>query len=348
MALDTLSNISNALSQLFEEELYKQWNRMAVTAGMIPAKPGRGKNAAWDVEFSGATASTVAEGADVQESEFQTDVDQPAVLNWAHYRSSFKVSETEIDAAASSMGTADALMDIFGDRLLGSAAKVAQAINVDLWTGTGTDGSGNATIIGLTQGPIETTGTYAGILRSSFSEWQGNKLANGGTARPLSFDLLYQLEQQIFTNSGEAPSVIITTPAIFRKYAALFEQVRRLTTDGMGPLEYRAGAETLFWKGIPVIRDRNAAAGTLAMLTPHYIESKFLPRQMSPADAVQMNMQQLEGSNGREVKNMTGIPARVALLAKTGDSIKASVKTTLQMLVKRPNAQGLIVDILET
>ena len=70
-------------------------NRLAVAAALIQAERGAGKNAAWDVEFSGATADAVDEGSDVQEAEFTTDPPQAAVLHWAHYRQSFKISETK-------------------------------------------------------------------------------------------------------------------------------------------------------------------------------------------------------------------------------------------------------------
>ena len=43
----------------------------------------------------------------------------------------------------------------------------------------------------------------------------------------------------------------------------------------------------------------------------------------------------------------TDIPARIVLLAKTGDNVKASVKTVIQMALKRPNACGYIADIAE-
>jgi hypothetical protein len=43
----------------------------------------------------------------------------------------------------------------------------------------------------------------------------------------------------------------------------------------------------------------------------------------------------------------TEIPTRIRLLAKTGDNVKASVKTTIQLAVKRPNAMGYIADIAE-
>src|ERR1019366_8175 len=133
MAVDILSNISSALSQLFEAQLARQWNRMAVTAQLIEAERGRGKNVAWDVEFSGASAGSVAEGSDVATSEFATDVVLPATLSWATYRSSFQISELEVDAAAGSQGSADALLDIFGERVLGANSKLISTINADIF-----------------------------------------------------------------------------------------------------------------------------------------------------------------------------------------------------------------------
>lgn len=347
MAAETLSSVSSALSQLFDAELARQFNRLTVTAANVPVVAGRGKNAAWDVTFTGATAATVAEGSDVQSSEYAQDVNVPATLSWAHYRSSFKVSETELDAAATSAGSATALLDLFGERMSGSATKLAQQINQDMISATGTDGSGNSTIVGLLQGPLETTGTYATILRSSYSEWGGNTRKNGGTARPLSFDLLYQLEQDIYTASGEVPDLIICTPAIYRKYAGLFEQVRRLATDGRGPLSYDAGAAELFWKGIPVLRDRDLTAGTCMMLNRRNLELKYLPRLRTPQDAVMQEMMPLAGSNGQGMTTPLSLGGRVAILAKTGDSVAVSMKTTVQLTVKRPNSMGYIADISE-
>lgn len=351
MAAETLSDIEAALSQTFAADLYRQWNRSAVLASMIMVKPGAGKNAAWDVEFSGNQADTVAEGSDVGAGEFNSDINEPAILQWAHYRSSFQVSETQLDAAATSIGTAGALVDLFGDRILGAGAKIAEKINIDLYAGTGVDGMSNPTIVGIHGGALETTGLYAGLDRSTRAEWTGNVLGNGAVLRALTHDLLYQLEEQIFTACGEPPNVIVCSPGIYRKYAGLFEEVRRLATDGMGPLSYRAGAATLFWQSMPVIRDRNATVNRLSMLNTNYIETKFLPRLGAPRDAVMQQMKDLVGSTGGEQHaelTMTQIPARCAILAKTGDSVKMSVKTTLATCVKRPNASGYITDISET
>lgn len=346
MAAETLSDLSDALSQTFAPELYKQWNRMAVLASMIEAQRGLGKNAAFDTEFSGATAATVAEGADVSDGELASDVNVPAVFDWCHYRSSFKMSETEIDAAASSIGSADALMDLFADRVMGCGAKIASLINADLYTGDGTDGSGNNQLIGLFGGALEASGLYGTINRSTYTEWKGNVL--DASSGPLTMDLLYHLEQLIFVASGERPSMIVASPGIYRKYAGLFESVRRLSTDGRGPLQYNAGADELFWKGIPVVRDKDCGTGKLAMLTPRHFKVKYLPRVQNPMDAVLRQDAAVVGSNGSDVKTVTGIPMRIAILAKTGDSVKCSLKATIAMCNTRPAASGYITGISES
>jgi hypothetical protein len=149
LALENLAAISAALSQVFAPDLERQYNRLAVTLALIPAERGRGKNAAFDVELSGATADAVEEGSDVAEDEFTTDPLQPATLFWAHYRQSFKLTETEMEAAASSIGSPDVILDMFGERVLNAHHKLASAINQDVLTGTGTNAKGVRNLVGL-------------------------------------------------------------------------------------------------------------------------------------------------------------------------------------------------------
>jgi hypothetical protein len=102
----------------------------------------------------------------------------------------------------------------------------------------------------------------------------------------------------------------------------------------------------LFYKGIPIIRDRNGTRGRLAMLNTNYVRMKYLPH-VNPNDALGHAESKLAGSSGNAITMATDIPARIVLLAKTGDNVKASVKTTIQLCVKRPNACGYIADISE-
>lgn len=348
MATETLSDLSDALSIVYDSELQKQWNRMAVTASMLPVKAGAGPNASFAVEFSGATANTVAEGSDVDNSEFNSDINVPVTLSWAIYRSAFQLSELEIDAAMTARGSAEALLNILGDRLVGSVAKLASKFNYDCLNADGTDGSSNPTLIGFFQGPLEESGLYGGQSRGTYDEWKGNVLSNGSVARPLTFDLMEQMEQRIFTASGSRPSMIVTSPGVYRKYANLFESARRLATDGRGPLSYEAGAADLFWKGIPLVRDKDMTSGKMLFLNPSAVEVQYLPRRQSPVDAHGKAMTALVGGAGAGASTPVGVPAQVKILAKTGDSVKVSVNLTAAMLVKRPNTCGYISDISET
>lgn len=352
--LSNLAAISTALSQRFARPLARQYNRMAVLGGLIGSDPGFGKNVAWDVEFDGATASSYQEGSDVQSSEFNVDVLQPAVLSWGHYRSAFSLSETQINAAMSSQGSADAILRIVLERVLSSGRKLASVINQDMWNGTGTDGSGNPNIVGLLGGSLDATGNYAGLSRSTYSGWAGNVLANGGVARALSIDLLEQMFVNIFRASGTRPNAIVGDPDVIRKYSGLLEPARHIVGGAQGPLNrYDTSTADYFFKGIPVLADKDGYTGTLAFLNTDLIRKVFLPEEPEASmDASWMEMVEGEGSNGLEGENKEenplDLPFKVVALAKTGDSVKLFVKSVLNVKVERPNAFGLLKDISVT
>ncbi len=361
MAAETLSTISAALSQLFAPTLYNQMNRVAWTTSALGAEAGQGdaKNVSWDTQFSGATAYPVADGSDVTSVEYNQDVPVPAVLSWANYRSAFQLSENEIDAAARSMGTPSSLMSIFKNRVEGSVERVCSLINSDVFsgTGTGTDplGASVPDIQGLLGGPLDATGSYAGILQSSYSEWAGNVLSNGSTARPLTLDLVAQMEGNIFSACGESPNLIVCDSGTYRKYQGLFEPIRRIAgernlTYSTGPEENMAGREMVFFKGIPIMRDKDCPAGKMIFLNTNYVKLKFLPH-INPGDAFGYETGMLSGSTGQAPgsnTSPTGLPLSIRLLAKTGDSVKGEVKVTCQLAVARRNAVGYISDISTT
>lgn len=351
MALENLAAIANALSQTFADPLYHQMNREAATLSRLEARPGRGKNCAWDVEFSGSgSADTVAEGSDVAEGEFTTDVPVPATLSWGLYRAAFKLSETEVKAAASSIGTPEALVDIVGDRVLLKGASLASKINQDLFAGDGTDGSGNPNVVGFYGGALGNSGSYAGIDRTTYTEWKATVLANGAVPRALTMDLLAQAEEQLFQKCGRSPLWILTSSGVRRKYSNLFEEVRRVATDGRGALQYNAGASDLFYQGAPILRDKDATAGKLIMAAAEPM-IEFLPPLGSNPEQIMKRMQQLSGTNGQGLPGAratgTSIPFEIVPLAKTGNSIKFMLSCEIAMKVFRPNAYVVIEDISE-
>jgi hypothetical protein len=346
MATEVLTDILNALPEQFASQVYHQFNRRAATIGgmnAVPGSAGAGRQVAFDVEFSGtAGATTVAEGSDVAAGEFASDKDIPATLSWATYRAAFQISEIALSAAMSSANAPQEMMKLFGNRVIAKTAAVAALANLDFWTEDGTDAGGDKTLVGYLGGALAATGTYANINRSTYSEWAGNVLANGGTPRALTMDLLAQAEEQIYEASGEDFTCIRTSPGVLRKYEGLFENVRR--EEGAGT--FAAGATSFTYKGRPVYRDKDCTAGNLVFENTRYVEVKWLPHYNSPQDAVEQQVVRLTGQTGDQM-TASMIPVQVTLLAKTGNSLKCMVSVVIASCVKRPNAFALVQDISE-
>lgn len=352
--LSNLSAVSNALSLLFSKKLARQYNRMAVLGAAIPTVKGRGKSINFDVEMDGASAASYAEGADVVGSELNVDTLVPGLLSWGHYRSAFQVSETQLNAAFTSVESADAVMALLEERIRSSMTKLASVLNVDLWTGTGTDGSGNNNIVGLTGGALLNSGNYAGLSRVTYPLWKGNQLSNGAVARNLNIDLMDQMDANIFKATGENPNLIVCDQDTFRKYKGLFEVVRRV--EGQGPLNrYDTSVSEVFYKGIPILRDKDApqtlsngsgSGGIMAFLNTKHLSKVYLPEvDGSSLDAVFMEEKEGFGSNGDAEDNRLALPFKIVPLAKNGDSLKFMIKSVLNLQVDRPATMGLIQDI---
>lgn len=350
MAAEYLAGISAALATTFSARLRRQWNRVAVTAATLEMEPatgaGGGKQVGWDVEFSGAAAASFAEGSDVASSEFNVDPVVPAILPFGMYRSAFQLSNLEIKAAMANPANAAELGRIMVERLDGILAKMASVANADLISGTGVDGSGNPTIVGLTTA-LAATGGYAGLNKLTYSEWAGNALANGGVSRALTLDLLYNADQLIYVASGKSAKVIICSPGVYRKYAGLFETIKRVMVGPNGELPtFTGGEREQFFKGMPVIRDRNMTAGTLMMLNTDDIKIRPLANSAAE-DGVQTSQRQLPSSNGEE-EVRTPLMVDVYPLARTGSAQKFVAEMYLQLQVARVNSHCIISDISES
>ena len=63
MALETLAAVSAALSQIFDEQFVRQYNRLAVAATLIQAERGQGKNGRLGRGVLGRAGRSVIEGS---------------------------------------------------------------------------------------------------------------------------------------------------------------------------------------------------------------------------------------------------------------------------------------------
>ena len=364
--------ILSALSQTFQPDIKRQWNRICPLLGALSASgsmgEAKGKNVAFDVEFTGATAGTVAEGADIAAGEYNSDINVPAVFNYATYRSSFQISEQEVDMARSSLGTADALMNVFGERILGCSQQLARAIETDCLTGTGVDSNGNPTIVGIFGGALSASGAYGGLNPATYSEWGSNVLANGGTLRTLSPDLMAQADGLIYTASTLPWNVMLSSVGVARRYESMFttgayqgtqQSLVRMMDNGTSP-QYGMGIPNdgqmqwsdLYYKGKRVVRDPVSPANKIAFLNTDLIKVKYLPHvptknEIELFDMLGLVGQTGAGSGGQGPIQATSIPVRLVEIAKTGDSHKISMRVTLAMAVTRRNACALLQDVQE-
>ena len=340
-SLGSPQNLTNALSEAFEAQIVRQINRKSVLLSVLPIIMGEGKRCAWDVEEAGATAATYAEAADVASGDYGVDQELPATLDWGLYRAPFQITGLA-DSAAYTSPRPEGLRNYWQEKLFGSVSKLGDVINKGLYTGTGAN-----SILGLhaTAGALLDTGVYAGIDRSTATFWQGNVLANGGTPRAISFDLMRQAVRATYVQSGEEPDVIVTDPIQWDKFALLFEANRRYPintiTTMAGEIKLSAGHRALDFDGIPVLRDKDHPAGKMSFLNTAYQQVKFLPTRPE---------QDVQGPNGNFVvhddKGQTsGLPARIEFLGKTGDTTKAFTKVYVQLVTKRPNATALLDDL---
>lgn len=368
MAGENLASIFNALSQLFAPDIERQWNRTTYMLALIAAQAGvaagDGRNVAFGVEFSGASAGTVAEGADIASNEFNSDINEPAFFPWCTYRSSFQATEQEVDIARRSAGSPTALMDLFGERIFGCQAQIARSIENDVLAGTGVDANGNPAIIGIFGGALSATGAYGGLNPATYSEWASNVVSNGGTLRALTPDLMAQVDQQIFTAASIPWDLIVTDAAITRKYVGIFTQgapvtgatqqalVRNMDASpapqyAIGPgLTSMSQLDNLYFMGRLVQRNPVSPANKIAFLNSSKMRMKYLPHVQSRNEIELFQMLGLQGSSGNIIQ-ATGIPARVSEIAKTGDSHKVTMRATVAMAITRRNSCGLLTDVSE-
>lgn len=351
MAGDVVANIQTALAQTYAPRLARLWNRRVTLARSLKVKTsgmlGIGQNVAWDVEFNGATADTFGEGADVNlSSDTSFDAINKAKLDWGRYRSNFSLTFDEIDIAAANLGNANELEAIFEERVVGALTAIASKVNADLYSGTGTGTGGNPTIVGLDTA-LASTGSYAGLNKVTYPLWAGNESANGGSDRALTLALLSAAENQAFIASGFEPGMLMTTAAIHSKYESLFTALQRFPSDGRGPLpSFQGSTGELFWRGKPVMRDKDATSGNIYMLSTEEEDGLELC-VLKPAGWSDQQRSLVGGAKGAP-DEVLPIPIRVYRVPAAGSKVAFSIEVRCQLKVKRPNAHVLISDVLES
>lgn len=354
MSSITLSNITSALATLFEDQLVAQWNRAVVLTKLLPVVEGQAQNINWDVKATdGSTAhgsSMISEGGTV--STFSDDALNVATLSFTNYYDAFGISGLAMNAARAT-GNPAGLADLFGEKLMDCVTRLAKNLNQEWYTGTGASNH-IAGLVDPTNGALKASGTYAGINKGSVTGFAGNELTNGGSPRPLSFQVMRDTIRTIYVACGEVPDLIVCDPIQFARYGMLFGEQRRyigeLTTAG-GKYTLDGGFKALEFDGIPIVQDKDANSGQMLFLNTNYVRIQQLPDFL--ADAGQPGALgnaakvKLAGTYEKQLgAGSTSLTARLLPLAVTGDNYTFELIIYPQLQVRRPNACAMLGDLV--
>ncbi len=339
-------NLSDVLATLYRDKIQNQINRAVVLPQLLPVRAGTGKNIAWDVAFtngSGYTNGAVADGATV--STYNSDTKVPAVLQYTTYMEAISVGG-RAQAAAAAAANPSAFANLVGYEVMEAARRLAVTVGTAFYTGTGASNQaqGLYSTTGTTYGALLGSGTYAGIDRSTYSEWACNVDAGSSVNRELTIDIMRYMRRLIYTACGLKPDLVVTDPIQFEKYARTFGPNRRylqeLSIRGQ-KIVLDGGFSALDFDGIPIVEDVLHPSGKMSFFNTNYCYISQLP--YSPEMAEGGGQMALAGTAEEQFgEGSLKLSAQLLPLAKVGDARSIELVCYPQIVVERPNTCGSI------
>lgn len=333
-----LSVLSAALSQEFRPVVVRTVNRRAQLLSMLKVdSQWGGKNFAWDWEADGALAETYSEGADANNTG--TDAVNTATLNWARYRTVFKVTGDTEAAAMSSNSPAGLLRPVLRNFTNG-LLKTSSIMNIDLYSG----GGGNA-MVGMDTG-FRGDNTYATVDRTQVGNatFRGN-LIDPGALTDVSIDMVRKdIGNTIYTACGETPDLGVASPAVYYTFANKFSASQRFTTDTLQlasgkTIKFDASIDALTVEGCTIIKDKDATANRLYYINTRYVYVALLQQTQQLPNGNDLPPMQLDDGRGPMPYGM-----KVYELARTGDARKFTAQIKPVLAIEKPNACGVRVN----
>lgn len=354
MAISTVSDISSILTTAFGPDLVRLWNRRANTlANCVNIKEGEFKNVFWAASSDTSSAKAVAEGYQVQASDFDNDGMIPLTLPRATYLSAFSLSDTEIAVAARSPMSPTKLIDMVAERVFEKATRLTSRMNADLFAGTGTDPLTSAqSLVGLDTA-LNAAGTYAG--QTSVSALASNVSGSDSSPAALTLAQLQADLTAIKLRADEKPDFIVMHPYVGSALQALYETNRRLvnidqqlTRYSSGPSQAFNGADSgMSFMGVPILYDKDGyASGSPGSGVGHvyYVSKKQLELDVMP------HRNPFDGSNWTESgfisaadENSEEFAPMISIvsLARNGLAASFAVCVEAQLKVRNPRAVGI-------
>lgn len=323
------------LAQNYRGDIVRQINRRTMLLRLLTIVKGEGQNCSFVPEQDGAVAENFADGADA--ANFGSDGQAPATQGWGLYRSLIHVTGLA-QAASATARTPLGNLALWARNGINSSAKLASTINKALFNGAGT----GTTIAGLDVAIGSATNTYFGIDRSQAGNayFRPTVIDPGSLTAPTFASIRDDL-RQIYEASGENPDVAVCPPSVFNIVGGLFDATRRqvdqvMTARGVVRLDF--GFQALEVDGTLFVKDKDATASRIYYLNTNHVRLEYLPAVQPPgvpAAPVAAN-----DGFGQVPLGMT-----YEMLAKLGDSDRAQVKSYAQLVVDRPNACGVRLNV---
>lgn len=343
MAAVNLSTISSVLATIFDNDITSCINRSSPLLQVLPVKAADSQALVWPASTGTAVpaGAAIAEGTDV--STFNNDTRRKASLTFPTYHDAFSVSGPAL-AAALAAGNPQALVNLFGAEIMDSASRLGAAIGQHLYSGAGAGSPDQMIGLTATAGGVRATGTYAGIDRSSVTQWRATEMMNSGTPRALTLDLMREMRRRIYLACGKKPDLIVCDPIQHEKYGQLLKEQRRWTQEVTlrgQKITLDGGYQVLEFDGIPIIEDQFAPAGQMLFLNTREVMVRYLPFAGEQDGEMNLRVTPEEqfASDGTQLR------AKVLKLARTGDFFKYALFIYPQVQVKAPFTCGLLGDL---
>ena len=362
MATLLSTDVGPALSLTYGRALMPQFTRKHALLSLIRRILSTEKSVNWTVDLKNGVADAVAVAEDKRRaySDSKKFLQKPCNLSFAYYDDVASISGR---AAAISRGRTSVLggaPNLHRKQLTDSVGRLGAGIATEIYSGDGTGPDGDQSIVGLGT-IVASSGTYAGLNGSTYSEWTST--VDTIDWADITFDNLEdQLIRPIYDASGEEPEVIVTTSAIFQKIKSLYGSntvpyAREISTAGR-VVKLQSGVRAIeIAGGVPVIRDADCPANKIWGLNLNYLwleQLDYAPESQQPEDQILMGLQSLRadpnsplpkeilGELAGEIRNADGITPMIKKLGASGNSDDYITFADLQLACNKRNAQGVL------
>lgn len=199
------------------------------------------------------------------------------LIPWGNYTGSFSIADRQLKESMSAGDRSRMINDVI-EQIDHLSAKLAGSISTDMISGS-TESVTAGTIVGLTGGQIEDTGSLGGLSRSTYTSLACYVGDNSGTPEAVTDALIEEVLDYYFdTIEGNPLSVAFCGYALWNDIRELSGAVTETKNDrtGNGVGVWR-GATDLFFRDIPIVKIPGYTTGRLDFVNEDALSLEYLP-----------------------------------------------------------------------